>query len=113
MDTQRQGLTRYEVAQRRRWADCRRLLDCGHVSLAVSEGRCWDCHLAWLRANGQDARADRLVVLKRQRAEGCVDYSRLVEGLIAAYEQRRVTTNPPAPSAALGIDRCRLPITRT
>lgn len=48
---------------------------CGHgtVSATVSEGRCWDCHLAHLRETGQRRRADRLEEIKRERDAGLFD----------------------------------------
>lgn len=36
----------------------------------VSRGRCWDCHVAFLRSTGQDERADRIVALRRVIDEG-------------------------------------------
>lgn len=53
---------------------------CGH-GIEVSDGRCWDCHLAHLRENGAGERADRLVMIRRQHDEGRFDYAALLRGL--------------------------------
>lgn len=57
---------------------------CGHgtASAAVSEERCWDCHLAYLRDTDQPARADRLVELKSEHDEGGFDLEALEEGMV-------------------------------
>lgn len=107
----------YQDDRQRRWIAARRELACGHNSIEVSLGRCWDCHLAHLRASGQGDRADRLIVLKRQKDEGTVDFSGLVDGLVAAYEARRKDTEkrakPPGPGKATGAERCLPPKSRT
>lgn len=62
-------------------------LDCGHVAYEVHWGRCWPCHLAHLRANGDPGRAERLERLKELQDAGRLSWDRLVVSLIAAYEK--------------------------
>lgn len=62
------------------------LLACGHEDREVSWGRCWPCHLAFLRETGDGARADRLEAVQRQRLAGLVDWDRLVADLLTTYE---------------------------
>lgn len=80
-------------------------LDCGHPGRYVSgrpdsraPTRCWDCHLAHLRSTGQDARADRLLEIRRQLNEGRFDFDALMEGLaeriIAEYGRRPQEAEP-------------------
>lgn len=57
---------------------------CGHGTRSgvTSWGRCWDCHLANLRANGDAGRAERLDALRRQHDEGRFDMDELEAGMV-------------------------------
>jgi hypothetical protein len=84
---------------------------CGHGTDngTTSLGRCWDCHLAHLRANGDPDRADRLEEAKRLHDEGRFDMAALEAGMVGVLidEYGRTYDDPVDDAVPRGARRLR------